>query len=129
MRRLAHWSFVHRRLVVAGWAGVLVITFFIGSTTGSNYSTGSKLTGTESATAQTLLRQAAPSVAGDTEHHGLTIEHEMRLPDLQRRLDDPGKAVSPVVAAPRDQADAVAVTLQPEPVDPMQAQRAERCTS
>ena len=62
MRRLAHWSFVHRRLVLAGWVGVLV-----GSTTGSNYSNGSKLSGTESATAQTLLQRAAPSVAGDTE--------------------------------------------------------------
>ena len=67
MRRLAHWSFVHRRLVLAGWVGVLVITFFVGSTIGSNYSTGSKLSGTESATAQTLLEQAAPRVAGDTE--------------------------------------------------------------
>src|SRR6266852_2677067 len=67
MRRLAHWSFVHRRLVLAGWVGVLVIAFFVGSTTGSNYASGSKLSGTESATAQSLLQHAAPSVSGDTE--------------------------------------------------------------
>jgi hypothetical protein len=36
MRRLAHWSFVHRRLVLAGWVGVLAVTFFVGSTAGSN---------------------------------------------------------------------------------------------
>jgi RND superfamily putative drug exporter len=67
MRRIAHWSFVHRRLVLAGWVGVVVIAFFVGSTTGSNFATGSKLSGTESATAQNLLQQAAPSVSGDTE--------------------------------------------------------------
>jgi putative drug exporter of the RND superfamily len=67
MRRLAHWSFLHRRLVLAGWVGVLAITFFVGSTIGSNYATGTKLSGTESATAQSLLQRAAPSVSGDTE--------------------------------------------------------------
>jgi RND superfamily putative drug exporter len=67
MRRIAHWSFVHRRLVVAGWVAVLAVAFFIGSSIGSNYASGSKLSGTESATAQNLLQQAAPSVAGDTE--------------------------------------------------------------
>src|SRR2546422_1325736 len=75
MRRLAHWSFVHRRLVLAGWVGVLVLTFFVGSTTGSNYATGTKLSGTESATAQTLLQQAAPSVSGDTERIVFATKH------------------------------------------------------
>ena len=67
MRRLAHWSFVHRRLVVAGWVAVLAVAYLIGSSTGSNYASGSKLSGTESGTAQNLLQQAAPGVAGDTE--------------------------------------------------------------
>jgi RND superfamily putative drug exporter len=67
MRRVAHWSFEHRRLVLAGWVGVLVITFFVGSTIGSNFATGTKLSGTESSTAQSLLQRAAPSVSGDTE--------------------------------------------------------------
>jgi RND superfamily putative drug exporter len=61
-----------------------VITFFVGSTTGSNYSTGSKLSGTESATAQSLLQRAAPSVSGDTERvvfatqHGLITQRAIR---------------------------------------------------
>jgi hypothetical protein len=38
-------------------------------------------------------------VTCDAQHHSFTIEHKMGLPDLQRRLDDPGKAVGPVVAA------------------------------
>src|SRR6266516_900526 len=32
MRRLAHWSYLHRRLVLAGWFGVLVLTFFVFAT-------------------------------------------------------------------------------------------------
>src|SRR3989442_12717566 len=75
MRRLAHWSFLHRRLVLAGWVGVLVFTFFVGSTVGSNYATGTKLSGTESATAQTLLQQAAPSVSGDMERIVFATKH------------------------------------------------------
>src|SRR5437667_9839723 len=75
MRRLAHWSYLHRRLVLAGWVGVLVLTFFVGSTVGSNYATGTKLSGTESATAQTLLQQAAPSVSGDTERIVVATKH------------------------------------------------------
>src|SRR2546423_14678499 len=75
MRRLAHWSYLHRRLVLAGWVGVLVLTFFVGSTTGSNYANGTKLSGTESATAQNLLQQAAPSVSGDTERIVFAAKH------------------------------------------------------
>src|SRR6266478_714702 len=76
MRRLAHWAFVHRRLVLAGWVGVLAVAFFIGSATGSNYSSGSKLSGTESATAQSLLQRAAPSVSGDTERIVFATKHQ-----------------------------------------------------
>ncbi|MDP9256431.1 MAG: MMPL family transporter [Actinomycetota bacterium] len=75
MRRLAHWAFVHRRLVLAGWVGMLAVTLLIGSATGSNYSSGSKLSGTESATAQSLLQQAAPSVSGDTERIVFATKH------------------------------------------------------
>ena len=73
MRRLAHWSFLHRRLVLVGWVGLLAVTFFVGSTTGSNYANGTKLSGTESAAAQNLLQQAAPGVSGDTERMSLQL--------------------------------------------------------
>jgi RND superfamily putative drug exporter len=75
MRRLVHWSFLHRRVVLAGWVGVFVLAFFVGSTIGSNYATSTKLSGTESATAQTLLQQAAPSVSGDTERIVFATKH------------------------------------------------------
>jgi hypothetical protein len=38
------------------------------------------------------------------------------MPVLQRRFHDPRIAVCPVIAATGDQADAVAVAVQPEPV-------------
>jgi RND superfamily putative drug exporter len=67
MHRLAHWCFAHRFIVLGGWLGLVVVAAFIQSSTGSTYSSGNRLAGTESATAQTLLEHAAPSVAGDTE--------------------------------------------------------------
>jgi RND superfamily putative drug exporter len=67
MPRLARWCFAHRRIVVAGWILLLVAAVFIQSSTGSNYSASNQLSGTQSATAQSLLQRAAPSVSGDTE--------------------------------------------------------------
>src|SRR4029079_4853296 len=88
MRRLAQWSFRHRRLVLAGWVGVLVLTFFVGSTVGSNYATATKLSGTETATAQTLLQQAAPSVSGDTERIVFATKHgQVTEPAIRRAVD------------------------------------------
>jgi RND superfamily putative drug exporter len=88
MRRLAHWSFLHRRLVLAGWVGVLVVAFFIGSTTGSNYASGTKLTGTESATAQSLLQHAAPSVSGDSERIVFATKHgQVTQPAIRSAVD------------------------------------------
>jgi hypothetical protein len=45
-------------------------------------------------------------IAGNAKNNRLGVEHEMRLPDLKRRLDDSRIAVGPV-AAPRDQARAI----------------------
>jgi putative drug exporter of the RND superfamily len=67
MPRLARWCLAHRRVVVAGWILLLVLAVFIQSSTGSNYSASNQLSGTQSATAQSLLQRAAPSVSGDTE--------------------------------------------------------------
>jgi putative drug exporter of the RND superfamily len=88
MRRLAHWSFLHRRLVLVGWVGLLALTFFVGSTTGSNYANGTKLSGTESATAQNLLQQAAPSVSGDTERIVFATKHaQITQPAVRTAVD------------------------------------------
>src|ERR1700694_3850930 len=67
MPRLARWCFAHRRIVATGWILFLVGAVFIQSSTGSNYSASNQLSGTQSATAQSLLQSAAPSVSGDTE--------------------------------------------------------------
>ena len=88
MRRLAHWSFLHRRLVLVGWVGLVALTFFVGSTTGSNYANGTKLSGTESATAQNLLQQAAPSVSGDTERIVFATKHaQITQPAVRTAVD------------------------------------------
>jgi len=88
MRPLAHWSFLHRRLVLVGWVGLVALTFFVGSTTGSNYANGTKLSGTESATAQNLLQQAAPSVSGDTERIVFATKHaQITQPAVRTAVD------------------------------------------
>ena len=67
MRSVARWCFQHRFTVLAAWIVVLAATFFGASSTGSNYSAGTQLSGTPSAQAASLLQRAAPSVSGDTE--------------------------------------------------------------
>jgi RND superfamily putative drug exporter len=67
MRRVARWCVTHRLAVIATWIVVLVATVFIQSSTGSNYSSGNSLSGTQSATARDLLKKASPGAAGDTE--------------------------------------------------------------
>ena len=66
MRRVAHWCVTHRLAVIATWLVVLFATVFIQSSTGSNYSSGNRLSGTQSATARDLLKQASPGAAGDS---------------------------------------------------------------
>jgi RND superfamily putative drug exporter len=67
MRRVARWCVNHRLVVIAAWIVVLVGTVFISSTTGSNYATGTQLSGTPSAIAKDLLQKASPGAAGDSE--------------------------------------------------------------
>jgi putative drug exporter of the RND superfamily len=67
MPRLAQWCVKHRLTVVATWLVVLVIAVFAASSAGSNYSSSNRLSGTQSATAENLLKQASPGAAGDSE--------------------------------------------------------------
>jgi RND superfamily putative drug exporter len=64
---VARWCYQHRFVVLGAWILILTATFFGASSTGSNYSAGTQLSGTPSARAAALLQRAAPSVAGDTE--------------------------------------------------------------
>jgi RND superfamily putative drug exporter len=67
VKSVARWCYQHRFVVLGAWIVVLAATFFGASSTGSNYSAGTQLSGTPSAQAAALLQRAAPSVAGDTE--------------------------------------------------------------
>jgi RND superfamily putative drug exporter len=84
MRRVARWCVNHRLAVIAAWIVVVVGMVFIQSNTGSNYSSGYKLSGTQSATAQNLLQKASPAAAGDSEqivfatHGGPVTAHAIR---------------------------------------------------
>jgi len=54
----------------------------------SNYANGTKLSGTESATAQNLLQQAAPSVSGDTERIVFATKHaQITQPAVRTAVD------------------------------------------
>jgi putative drug exporter of the RND superfamily len=61
MRRLARWCVTHRLTVVGVWLVVLSGSVFIESSTGSNYTAGDRVSGTQSATAQSLLQSASRS--------------------------------------------------------------------
>jgi hypothetical protein len=57
------------------------------------------------------------------ENDRLAIDDEPPVPILQRALDDPRITAAPVVAVAGEQAHAIAVADNNEPVDPMQARR------
>jgi hypothetical protein len=49
-------------------------------------------------------------------HHGLTIDDETLLPYLARSFEDARKPFGPIVSATGDQAHAVALALQSQPI-------------
>jgi RND superfamily putative drug exporter len=67
MRRLARFSYSHRRLVLAGWIVAVVALSAIHGAVGSGYKDSFKLKGTESTDALALLQRAAPRASGDTD--------------------------------------------------------------
>jgi RND superfamily putative drug exporter len=96
MRRVARWCVNHRRVVIAAWIVAVIATVFIGSSAGSNYSSGNSLSGTPSATAQNLLRRASPGAAGDSEQivfatHGQSVRSAAIRGDIQPMLAKVGK--------------------------------------
>ena len=110
MRRVARWCVTHRLAVIAAWLAVLVVTAFISSSTGSNYSHGQTLSGTQSATAQNLLKQASPAAAGDTEQivfatHGGPVNSAATRAQIQpmlaqiARMPNVGSVTSPYTAS------------------------------
>jgi RND superfamily putative drug exporter len=53
--------------VISLWLVLVVGAVYLASATGSNYNGSNSLPGTQSATAQTLLKNASPAAAGDSE--------------------------------------------------------------
>ena len=65
MKRLARFSFQHRRLVLAGWLLGAVILLAVGSMTGSRFNSNFNLPGTDSQTAVSLLTKNFPAASGE----------------------------------------------------------------
>jgi RND superfamily putative drug exporter len=67
MRRLARWSFAHRRLVLALWLLLVIGASAAHAAAGSDYKDTFRLKGTESADAVTLLQRASTKASGDSD--------------------------------------------------------------
>jgi RND superfamily putative drug exporter len=67
MRKLARWSFSHRRIVLAVWLVAVIGLTVLHSAAGSDYRDSFKLSGTESSEAQALLEQSSPRTSGDVD--------------------------------------------------------------
>jgi RND superfamily putative drug exporter len=65
MKRMARFSFQHRRLVLAGWLLGAVILLAVSSTTGSKFNSNFNLPGTDSQAAVSLLTSNFPSASGE----------------------------------------------------------------
>src|ERR1700729_1820529 len=79
MIRLAHWSFRHRRMVVAGWLIAAVVIVGLSSSSGSKFNSNFNLPGTDSQAAVSLLTKNFPAASGEGDQvvlqatHGATI--------------------------------------------------------
>ncbi|MBS1883027.1 MAG: MMPL family transporter [Actinobacteria bacterium] len=93
MRKLARWSFTHRRTVLAAWLLAVIGLTVIHSAAGSAYRDTFKLSGTESSEAQELLERSSPRTSGDVDHiviaadGGRTIREAGVKADVARMLE------------------------------------------
>jgi RND superfamily putative drug exporter len=67
MRRLARWSFTHRRIVVGAWFAAFAGLFGLSGSIGTAYSNSFTLPHTESTQALDLIQSVAPQRSGDSE--------------------------------------------------------------
>ncbi len=87
MRRLASWSFNHRRIVVGASVAAFVISFVITRSVGTGYSNNFTLPSTESTQALELLQAAAPQQSGDSEQIVIgTSGGKVTDPSVEKRM-------------------------------------------
>lgn len=79
MIRLAHWSFRHRRMLVAGWLAAAVVVVGLSSASGSKFNSNFNLPNTDSQAAVSLLTKNFPAASGEGDQvvfqatHGSTV--------------------------------------------------------
>lgn len=97
MRALASFCVRHRRLVVASWLVVLVLTVAIGRAVGTDYSNNFSLPGTESTKALELIKAHEPSQGGDIDDvvfatsHGASVTSPLVAAAINHTLADIAK--------------------------------------
>jgi putative drug exporter of the RND superfamily len=75
MASCARWCFVYRRTVLAVWLMALIGFWGVSQLTGSAYSNGNSLPGTDSARAQQVLTRDFPAEAGDSDQIVVQAKH------------------------------------------------------
>ena len=75
MASFARWCFVHRRAVLAAWVIALIGFFGLSQLTGSAFSNGASLHGTDSAKALQVLTRDFPAQAGDSDQIVVQVRH------------------------------------------------------
>src|SRR3984957_13003716 len=75
MIRLAHWSFKHRRMVVAGWLLAAIVVIGLSSASGSKFNSNFNLPNTDSQAAVSLLTKNFPAASGEGDQVVLQANH------------------------------------------------------
>ena len=95
MLRVARWCIGHRRLVVAAWVVIAILTTVVAGSVGNRYATNFTLPGTESQRASDLLTKEFGAQSGDVDTIVLHVSHgTIDAPAVRR-------AITPVLARVR----------------------------
>jgi putative drug exporter of the RND superfamily len=92
LARVARFSISHRRSVLLGWLGVLVVAIILSGAVGTRYASNFSLPGTDSQRATDLLKRDFPAQAGDVD--------QIVLHTSRGKVDDPAARarVAPMLA-------------------------------
>ncbi|MBS1880771.1 MAG: MMPL family transporter, partial [Actinobacteria bacterium] len=87
MRRFATWITGHRKTVVFGWIGALVVIGFISGSVGAHYAEDFKLPKSDSQEAFDLLEHKFPAQSGDTSQIVFKAEQGVESPAVKTKME------------------------------------------
>ena len=95
MEMLARWSIAHRRLVIVGWAVLLVCSIALTATLKSHFVNNLTLPNTDAQRASTLLQEQFPAVSGDSDQIVFhTTRKTLAAPAIRNKVTATLNAVS-----------------------------------